>query len=159
MGNERQRKAIDGLREQVVFWAVQDLRMKREELAQGITINDPLDRLNKIVSKAFKQDVDLRVIESYEEPNALFCSLQGLNKKCVLSPLSPNTVKKLRGQKSGRLSISHQNPLTFMPKQVEIYEFSILNSSIMIDVELPIIWKALTNQEVKQMEILWMYVF
>ncbi len=30
MGNERQRRAIDGLREQVVLWAVQDLKIKRE---------------------------------------------------------------------------------------------------------------------------------
>jgi len=29
-GNERQRKAIDGVREQIVLWAMQDLRIKRE---------------------------------------------------------------------------------------------------------------------------------
>jgi hypothetical protein len=34
-GNERQRKAIDGLREQVIMWAMQDLRIKREKLTRG----------------------------------------------------------------------------------------------------------------------------
>ena len=29
VGNERQRKAIDGIREQASFWAEQDLRLKR----------------------------------------------------------------------------------------------------------------------------------
>ena len=32
--NERQRKAIDGLREQVEAWAEQDIRIKREKLAR-----------------------------------------------------------------------------------------------------------------------------
>lgn len=32
MGNERQRRAIDGLREQVVLWAVKDLQTQREEI-------------------------------------------------------------------------------------------------------------------------------
>ena len=36
LGNERQRKAIDGLREQVVLWAMQDLRIKRESLARDV---------------------------------------------------------------------------------------------------------------------------
>ena len=41
-GNERQRKAIDGLREQVVLWAMQDLRLKRERLARDVHVDDPL---------------------------------------------------------------------------------------------------------------------
>ncbi len=41
-GNERQRKAIDGLREQVVLWAIQDLRIKRENLACDVHVDDPL---------------------------------------------------------------------------------------------------------------------
>ena len=38
MGNERQRKAIDSLREQVVLWAMQDLRIKREGLARDVHV-------------------------------------------------------------------------------------------------------------------------
>ena len=33
-GNERQRKALDGIREQTALWAMQDLRLKREKLAR-----------------------------------------------------------------------------------------------------------------------------
>lgn len=47
MGNERQRRAIDDLREQVVRWAIQDLRIKHERLARDVRIDDPLDWLNK----------------------------------------------------------------------------------------------------------------
>jgi hypothetical protein len=41
-GNERQRKAIDNLREQTSLWAMQDLRIKRERLAREVHMNDPL---------------------------------------------------------------------------------------------------------------------
>ena len=33
IGNERQRKAIDGIREQASYWAEQDLRLKRARAA------------------------------------------------------------------------------------------------------------------------------
>ena len=39
--NERQRKAIDGLREQIEAWAEQDIRIKREKLARQIAVPDP----------------------------------------------------------------------------------------------------------------------
>jgi len=47
MGNERQRKAIDELREQTALWAMQDLRIKRERLARDVRVDDPLSWLNK----------------------------------------------------------------------------------------------------------------
>lgn len=71
MGNERQRKAIDELREQVVLWAVQDLKIKRERLAHDVTVDDPLGWFNKTVSKVCGYDLKLQVHEVFEEPQAL----------------------------------------------------------------------------------------
>ena len=88
VGNERQRKAIDALREQVVFWAVQDLRIKRERLARDVRVDDPLLALRR---------------------------------------------------------------------KIEAYEVSVLNSNILFDLELPLVWKSLTQQETGAMERLWMY--
>ena len=48
MGNERQRKAIDGLREQVVLWAVQDLTIKREKLSRSVSVANPLEWFNTL---------------------------------------------------------------------------------------------------------------
>ena len=87
-GNERQRKAIDALREQVVFWAMQDLRIKRERLARDVRVDDPLLALRR---------------------------------------------------------------------KIEAYEVSVLNSNILFDLELPLVWKSLTQQETGAMERLWMY--
>jgi hypothetical protein len=50
VGNERQRRALDGIREQAALWAMQDLRMKREKLAREVRVDDPLGWLNKILS-------------------------------------------------------------------------------------------------------------
>ncbi len=38
IGNERQRKAIDALREQTELWAMQDLRIKRERLVREVRV-------------------------------------------------------------------------------------------------------------------------
>ena len=64
LGNERQRKAIDGLREQVFLWAVQDLKIKREHLVRTVQVPDPLDWLNKITSKIRGYDLQLQIIEN-----------------------------------------------------------------------------------------------
>lgn len=58
IGNERQRRAIDALREQTVLWAMQDLRIKRERLAREVRIDDPLARY-VILKPAFKSSKPL----------------------------------------------------------------------------------------------------
>ena len=58
-GNERQRKAIDALREQVVFWVVQDLRIKRERQARDVRVDDPLRWLNNLIAKICGYDINL----------------------------------------------------------------------------------------------------
>src|SRR5689334_17470800 len=74
MGNERQRKALDGLREQVVLWAMQDLKIKREHLVRTVQVPDPLSWLNKTASKVCGYNLQLQVLEVYETPQSLVCS-------------------------------------------------------------------------------------
>ena len=52
-GNERQRKALDGIREQTALWAMQDLRLKREKLARDVKVDDPIAWLNQVVAKVY----------------------------------------------------------------------------------------------------------
>ena len=74
MGNERRRRAIDGLREQVVLWAVQDLKIKREHLTRNVQVSDPISWFNKIASKVCGYDLKLQVLEMFEEPQSLICT-------------------------------------------------------------------------------------
>lgn len=157
-GNERQRKAIDGLREQVVLWAMQDLRIKRERLARDVQIIDPLGWLNKTVAKANGFSLELQVVEFFDNPQALVCaSADGIN-KAIFSPFSPTEILQMKRTKRSRLSqYGDRHPLLSLPRQVTAYEFSVLNSNILFDLELPLAWKSLTNQETPQIERLWMY--
>jgi len=90
LGNERQRKAIDGLREQVVHWAVQDVKIKREQFACEVRVENPIDWLNKVVGRAYGYSQNLQVLEVFSEPQALVCGAEDGTNKVIFSPLSPN---------------------------------------------------------------------
>lgn len=157
-GNERQRKAIDALREQVVFWAVQDLRIKRERLARDVRVDDPLRWLNNLIAKICGYDINLQVNDVFDEPRALVCVTGDGGHKVVFSPLSPSEIRQINRNRRSRLSqYGDQHPLLSLPRQITAYEFSVLNSNILFDLELPLALRSLTNQETLQMERLWMY--
>ena len=158
MGNERQRKAIDGLREQVVLWAVQDLKIKREHLARTVQVPDPLGWLNKTASKVCGYNLQLQVLEVYETPQSLVCSSGDGSIKFIFSPLSPADIRRIKSGKQNRLSQSAaHSPLLFLPKSVNVHEMSVLNGGHLFDLELAKAWKALTKQPTGDIERVWMY--
>jgi len=158
MGNERQRKAIDELREQTVLWAMQDLRIKRERLARDVRVDDPLGWLNKVVMKVCGYDLNLQVVEAFEEPRALICATRE-GGKVIFSPLSPDEIRQLKRDRRSRLSqYADRNPLLSLPRCLSAHEISILNTGIAFDLELRLAWKGLTGQGVEQMERVWVYM-
>jgi len=160
MGNERQRKAIDGLREQVVLWAMQDLKIKHEHLAQTVQVPDPLGWLNKTASKVCGYDLKLQVLEMFEEPQSLICTAGDGSVRVVFSPLSLADIRRIKSSKQNRLSqFTGHNPLLFLPKRVDVHELSVLNGGHLFDLELALAWKALTGQNLELSSQLWMYEF
>jgi hypothetical protein len=158
-GNERQRRAIDALREQAELWAIQDLRLKRERLAREVRMDDPLGWLNRLAAKVCGRDMNLRVAQAFEEPRALLSMGERDTDRIVFSPLSPGDIRRLRRKGRNRLSnYATENPLLHLPANMTVHELSILNCGMFFDLELPLAWKALTDQRVEQMERLWMYV-
>ncbi|MBK7317711.1 hypothetical protein [Candidatus Villigracilis affinis] len=159
MGNERQRRAIDGLREQVVLWAVQDLKIKREHLAQTVQVPDPINWVNKVVTRVYGQDLNLKVVEVFENPHALLCNSQNDGTNVVFTSFSPTEIKALKRAKKNRLlQIIDGNPLLLLPRNAAAFEFSILNSGILFDLELPLAWKGLTGNDLDEMNSIWMYL-
>jgi hypothetical protein len=159
-GNERQRKAIDSLREQVVFWAVQDLKIKREHLAQTVQVSDSLGWLNRTASKVCAYDMKLQVLETFEEPQSLVCASGDLGVNVVFSPLSPADIRRIKRSKKNRLSqFAGHNPILFLPRDVNIHELSVLNEGLLFDLELSQVWKALTGQKLELSTQLWMYEY
>ena len=160
MGNERHKRAIDGLREQIVLWAMQDLRIKRESLARNVHVEDPLGWLTRLTAKALGRNVDLQVLEAFENPQVLICSTRDGDEKIIFTPLSPREIRVMKQSKHSPLSqYANQNPLLSLPKDVTASECSILNHGMLFDLELPLAWKGLTGQTVEQMDRIWIYTF
>jgi hypothetical protein len=158
MGNERQCKAIDGLREQAVLWAIQDLRIKRERLAQNVRVDDPIGWFNQTATRVCGFDLKLQFQEAFDEPQGLkFTSEDGVS-KVVFSPLSQMEITRLRSVRRGRLSqFPEQNPLLALPRGIKPIEISVLNCGILFDLELPLAWKGVAGQHLGQTDCIWMY--
>lgn len=157
LGNERQRKAIDALQDQIVSWAVQDLKIKRDHLAREVRVDDPLGWLNRLATRALGTSLDLQVVEFFEDPQVLVCQASG-GTQVLFSPLSATEIRLLNKMRKGRLvQYASGNPLLGFPRGVGGQEFSPLNSGVVFDLELSLAWKSLTGREA-QMERLWMYV-
>lgn len=161
MGNERQRKAIDGLREQVVLWAVQDLKIKREHLAQTVQVPDSLGWLNKTASKVCGYDLKLQVLETFEEPQSLVCASGDGSVRVIFSPLSPADLRRIKKSgKQNRLSqfVGH-NSLLSLPRGADAREISVLNGGYLFDLELSLVWKEITGRGLELSNRLWIYKY
>ncbi len=158
IGNERQRKAIDALREQTELWAVQDLIIKRERLVREVRVDDPLAWLNQVVTKVSGLVMNLQSVEYLEEANTLLCMSGDHETRIFVSPFSPKEIQRIKRERRSRLSqFDKNNPLLFLSRTTIAYEFSVLNAGILFDLELQLAWKGLTGREIDQHEKLWMY--
>jgi hypothetical protein len=155
-GNERQRKAIDGLREQAVLWAMQDLRIKRERFARDVHVDDPPGWLNKVAARVCGYDLNLQAVEN---PRVLICATGDNSEKVVFTTYSPVEIRKIKLAKHNRLSkYEDRNPLLSLPQDVAAFECSVLNNGFLFDLELPLAWKGMTGNNIDEMCRLWMYM-
>lgn len=160
MGNERQRRSIDALREQTVLWAIQDLRIKRENFSRDLRVEDPISWLNIIATRVYGYDLKLQTVEAFDDPKALICVSGDGTRKVVFTPFSPNDIRIAKREKKNRLShYAESNLLLVLPKGVTGHEISVLNGGILFDLELSLVWKSLTSQEVERLERIWIYSF
>jgi hypothetical protein len=160
IGNDRQRKAIDQLREQTTLWAVQDLKLKRERLSRDVKVEDPQNWLNNIAFVICGHDLNLQVVESFAEPQTLSCISADGQCKILFTPLSPSDIRYIKKGKQNRLGkFAVSNPLLSLPKDVTSRELSPLNSGILFDLEMQLVWKELTGQKLESTSRFWMYEY
>jgi hypothetical protein len=158
MGNERQRKAIDNLGEQVVRWAVQDLKIKREHLAREARVQDPIRWLTEVSGKVTGRSLSLHLVEVFDEPQAILCQSPNIDTTIIFSPLSPKEVRRRMSAGKGKLDSLNSHPLQKFSTRWVVHELSVLNAGILFDIELTLAWKALAGQEISTSDRLWMYV-
>ena len=159
LGNERQRRAIDELREQAVLWAIQDLRIKREHLAREVRVDDPLGWLNQMIARVAGHNMGLTVSEFFDNPQVLVCTA-GDSRKVALSLASPKDVLRYQQASKSKLSrAGNVHPLMSLPRNVEVVELSMLNGGLLFDLELEIAWRGLTGRQINQESSLFLYIF
>ncbi|WKZ52633.1 MAG: hypothetical protein QY329_07815 [Anaerolineales bacterium] len=158
-GNEKQRRALNELREQVVLWAIQDLRIKRERLARNVRVDDPLGWLSRTAEKILGPGLNLKVVEFFQDPPVLVCSNENENHRVFFSPLSPDEVKGIRNARKNRLANPvMDNPLLSLPGKVVEYQLSTLNCGFLFDAEFELAWKGITGHSANKTDRLWMYL-
>lgn len=157
MGNERQRRALDGIREQTALWASQDLRLKREKLAREVKVDDPVKWLNMVITRACGESLDLTVTDVFDTPQTLVCMDEN-SQRVVVSLASPADVRRMKRERKNKLlSMSNSHPLLNLPQRAEQVEISILNGGILFDLELPVAWEILSGLKVTSKDKVWVY--
>ncbi len=155
-GNERQRKSLEGIREQSAQWAMQDLRLKREKLAREVKVDDPIAWLNQVVAKACGEYLDLTVTEVFDNPQTLVCITKD-GRKVIFTPASPEDIHHLKLMRKNKLSrLDKVHPLQER-SALQALKLSILNSGVCFDLELPIAWAGISGKMLV-IDYLWLYM-
>lgn len=147
-GNERQRGAIDSLREQAERWAEQDIRLKREKLAREITVPEPLTWLEKIAAATLGSSPHLVTVSIWKKDglNAII-SLCSDGRNVVFTPVPRERLLKALKAKRREALAGLQSPLLGAdPRHVPYTELSVVTNGLFFDLEAAQVWQALTGE-------------
>lgn len=148
IGNERQRKAIDGLREQAERWAEQDIRIKREKLAREIIVPEPLVWLEKVAAAALGSKQNLLTVTPWQKDglSAIVGSCPD-GRTLVFTPVPRNRLlKTLRTKSKDALAGVQTALLGHDPNHTPFTELSIVTNGMFFDVEAAQVWQAITGE-------------
>jgi hypothetical protein len=160
IGNERQKKAIDSLREEIVRWSEQDLLIKREKLSLVVQVTDPLNWFGQLTSKVTGLNLNLYQAELIENTNILSFLVENTSERVLFTASSPADLRRLNSRQSRKqLHDVTVNPLLSLPRNVTIRKISLSNGGYMFDLQFPLAWKALTGKEPEQGKEVWLYLF
>lgn len=159
MGNERQKNAIEDLREQLSHWAIQDLLIKRERLAHDVRVDDPIGWFNEQTEKVTGYKVNLQVIEKSDEPQAFLCEKQESATKILYCFNSPKEIERIRKAQKNKLNLINTHVFSQIPSNYNVYEATILNTGLLFDKELAIAWQGITGYLLRNEQKLWIFVF
>jgi hypothetical protein len=147
-GNERQRKAIDALREQAEHWAEQDIRIKREKLAREISIPEPLIWLENVAASALGSSPKLVTVSTWKKDGLhAILGLCADGRNVVFTPVPRERLLKALKTKSRDALAGLQNPLLGEnPKRVPYTELSVVTNGMFFDLEAAHAWQAVIGE-------------
>ena len=146
--NERQRKALDGIRVQVEAWAQEDIRIKREKVARSIQVEAPLAWLEKIAAGILGQAPKIISTTTWEKDGLLaIIAVRNDGGHLVFTPVPRRRFLELvRLKKRGALSRAETGLLGDRPEKVPHYDLSVLTSGMFFDIEAAQVWESLCGQ-------------
>jgi hypothetical protein len=143
MGNERQRRAIDGLREQAAHWAEQDLRLKRARAAVDVRVPDARAWLAGMAARLLGTLPLLLSMDPWEGEGlkALVCSCQD-GRKLVVTPATPEVFIRAVGHRAhSRLARFEVGLLGDRPRRVPVHEMNLITCGPFFDLEAGLAWQ------------------
>ena len=143
VGNERQRKAIDGIREQASHWAEQDLRLKRARAMRDVQVPDARQWLSGATTRLLGTSHQLLALNPWEQNGlrAVVCPCED-GFKLVLTPIPPTQfVKAVRVNRRSRLAKAEVGLLGNRPQCVAVHEMNIVTCGPFFDLEAKLAWQ------------------
>jgi hypothetical protein len=153
VGNERQRKAIDGLNTSYSRWAEHDLMIKRAAAAKTVRVEDPKAWLDNIATQVFGLSPKITTLSPWDAGEAkamVAICLDG--RKLVVTPILPASFRKMitvRKRKGAVAAIARTTVgiLGNRPGKVPCCELNIISAGTFFDVEAGQAWERLFNQK------------
>jgi len=143
VGNERQRKAIDGIREQASHWAEQDLRLKRARAMREVRVPDARQWLNGVTARLLGTSPQLLAMNPWEGNNlkAIVCPCED-GRKLVMTPVPPaQFIQAVRVNGHSRLTKAEVGLLGDRPQRVPVHEMNIVTCGPFFDLEAKLAWQ------------------
>ena len=152
-GNERQRKAIDGLNTSYSRWAEHDLMIKRAAAAKTVRVEDPKAWLDNIATQVFGLSPKITTLSPWDAGEAkamVAICLDG--RKLVVTPILPGLFRKMistRKQKGAAAVIARTTVgiLGNRPGNVRFHELNIISAGTFFDIEAGLAWEKLFNEK------------
>jgi hypothetical protein len=148
VGYERQRIAIDDLREQAARWAEYDLRLKRARAAREVQVDDPRAWLNRVANHILDAPLDVVSVSAWrqEETRAIVAQC-GDGRRLVVTPLQPDRFwQAIRPKGGSRLQRAEVGLLGTHPMRTSVYELSIITAGTFFDLEAAQDWQAVLGE-------------
>lgn len=149
IGNNRQRKALDAIRQQIEGWASQDILLKREKLAREIHAPDAIPWFARIAANATGVSRTITGLTPFSKNGATAVVAACNNgQKLVFTPIQHDEFVRIvtPGKGRGILAGADTSILGVNPKKASHYELSVLNSGMFFDIEAAKVWQAVTGE-------------
>jgi hypothetical protein len=142
IGNERQRKAIDGIREQASLWAEQDLRLKRSRALREVRVPDARAWLSGVAGRLLGTSPKVLALNPWEQGGlkAIVCPCED-GHRLVLTPIPPaQFLKVVQVNGRSRLAKAEVGLLGDRPKHVPVHEMNLVTCGPFFDLEAKLAW-------------------